>query len=423
MNNKNRLHILSNQYLFVLLILALFTVLSACAPATTEEAVAQPTDYTLFLNDSFLGDEFYPLDRETLNAIEETPSPRPGFYTTSDGVSIELQYDKGPQVRDAGQIWIVVTNHRSGEELARFNPPEPGFISGFSADGSKLFWQPDLPYDAYPPPIDWLVLDAEDGQVLAHIEDETNACFRQWALFSPDGRFVYCAVDPALEDLNQPAPLRIAVYDVAGESLAAEVEVPNVRIGGEPATHDDVQIYEFLEPALLLSPDRTYLTVYDAAEETITLINTTDLAIEESFSLNNSVAFLDLFSNVAQAKGMMDGVIGNGKYSLDGSQLYLFNQVLRPNPEDPPGDQGLRLVDIEKKSVLAEALTDYLVQWLYPAPDGTLFVFGSAAEHMMPFEIRDDVPSTLWRLDGQTLEVLAQRDFDGYRAGRIIYTN
>ena len=84
------------------------------------------------------------------------------------------------------------------------------------------------------------------------------------------------------------------------------------------------------------------------------------------------------------------------------------------------GERGLWLVDLEHERVTARALPEHQIQWLLPAPDATLYAFGTTDANLGPFEIREDAPSMFWQLDGRTLQVLAERAFDGYRGGRLI---
>ena len=69
---------------------------------------------------------------------------------------------------------------------------------------------------------------------------------------------------------------------------------------------------------------------------------------------------------------------------------------------------------------MAEALPESQIQWVRPAPDGTIYVFGTTDRRLLPYEIRSTSPSMLWRLDGRTLEILAERAFTGYRQGWIV---
>ena len=89
-------------------------------------------------------------------------------------------------------------------------------------------------------------------------------------------------------------------------------------------------------------------------------------------------------------------------------------------PEDTPTERGLRLVDLERGAVVAEALPAYQIQWVRPAPDGSVYVFGTTEADLGPYEIRLQLPSLLWRLEAQTLAILAERQFTGYRYGHIV---
>ncbi|HEX9923871.1 MAG TPA: hypothetical protein VGD99_14535, partial [Anaerolineae bacterium] len=82
--------------------------------------------------------------------------------------------------------------------------------------------------------------------------------------------------------------------------------------------------------------------------------------------------------------------------------------------------RGLWLVDLTQGDIVAEALPEFQIQWVRPAPDGTVYVFGTTDERMAPYEIRQTSPSRLWRLDALTLETLAQREFTGYQSGWLV---
>lgn len=116
----------------------------------------------------------------------------------------------------------------------------------------------------------------------------------------------------------------------------------------------------------------------------------------------------------------MDGTIRQAVFSSDGRHLYVFSQEVRPEFEDPPSERGLWVVDLTQQRLVAEALPDYQIQWVRPAPDGTVYAFGTTDERLLPYEIRTTSPSMLWRLDGGTLEILAERSFKGYRGGWLV---
>ena len=181
---------------------------------------------------------------------------------------------------------------------------------------------------------------------------------------------------------------------------------------------------ELIEPAVALSPDGTRIAVVHAWTDAVTLIETAGLSVERTFALRPERSLLDLLglgASGALAKGELSGVIRQAQFSSDGRQLYVYTQELRPTESDAPaGERGLWLVDLERERVTARALPEHQIQWLLPAPDATLYAFGTTDANLGPFEIRETAPSMLWRLDGRTLEILAERAFDGYRGGRLI---
>jgi hypothetical protein len=93
--------------------------------------------------------------------------------------------------------------------------------------------------------------------------------------------------------------------------------------------------------------------------------------------------------------------------------------VLATN-EEPPEARGLWLVDLKREIITAETLHEYQIQWIEAAPDGYVYVFGTTDERLLPFQIREDSPSKLWRLDDRTLEIVVERDFTGFRQGLLV---
>ena len=337
-----------------------------------------------------------------------------------------MEYPRGRANQDPEDSWIVVYDLGSGAERNRFHPPASAFISGISEDGSRLLLQPD-PYSYspshYPPAVEWYVVDANSGELIAHLEDVDNACFRQQGRFDPAGRRIYCVVDPDLSEPRRPEPMRIVAYDVESGQRAEEVELADVLVGGKGIERDGQLVQEFLEPAVVLSPDGRRLAVVHADTDEITLIDARSLSVEKSFSLRpgkNLWELLGFTPAIAHAKGEMQGTIRQAVFSSDGQRLYVFTQEIVPEAADPPEERGLWLVDLEREVIAAKALPEYQIQWLRPAPDGNVYAFGTTDERLLPYEIRSTSPSMLWRLDGRTLEILAELAFTGYRRGVVV---
>jgi hypothetical protein len=145
--------------------------------------------------------------------------------------------------------------------------------------------------------------------------------------------------------------------------------------------------------------------------------------VEKTFALDRPRSLWELLGLVkaAGAKGITAGTLRHAAFSADGGTLYVFSQVLVPSDSgEAPGERGLLAVDVARGRVAAEALGDYQIQWLLPAPDGTVYAFGTADAGLGPYEITETSPSLLWRLDGRTLATLAERAFSGFRGGRIV---
>jgi hypothetical protein len=116
----------------------------------------------------------------------------------------------------------------------------------------------------------------------------------------------------------------------------------------------------------------------------VTLIDAERLATERTLSLRPKTSLLDLFApSVAYAKGEMEGMIRFARFSPDGDFLYVFSQELDQNP---PARRGLQLVDLKDGTILAEALSEFQIQWVLPAPDNGVYVFGAADKTLGPFE-------------------------------------
>ncbi|MDX1418017.1 MAG: hypothetical protein R3293_27695, partial [Candidatus Promineifilaceae bacterium] len=370
--------------LSLLLTLALFA--AACTPAVSSVAPAEPQPYTFYLDAQNMlspQNSFTPLDPQTLNETKNgRPLPSEIQMISADGsTGLGTSYPSGRATRNPDNIWIHIHDLAGVAERQRFHPPEPGLVTGLSANGSRLLLQADAdPHAAstYPPTVDWYVLDSADGTVITHIEDSDNACFRQHAIFDPAGERIYCVVDPALDGAEKPVPMRIVAYDVTSGARAREVVLKNVRIGAENIERGDEFVSTLLEPGTALSPDGQQIAVVHADAGKITLLNAHNLTVAKSFTLKQGLSPRDWFGfapQTAHAKGAVEGMIRQAEFSADGRFLYIFSQELRLEEKDAPAERGLWLVDLDQEQLLAKALPEYQVQWLRPAPDGSVYAF------------------------------------------------
>lgn len=415
-----------------LLSLAAFSLLSgavACGPIAAGASSPQTQAYTFYRHHFNPAEEnkLVPLDPQTLADQPDGRPLEPGIFSADGSTWIEVTYPPGRDVNDPDlnpdKVWIVSHDLPTGTEQHRFHPPVSGLIVALSQDGTRLALEP-YPPAYYPPIAEWYVLDTATGQTLAHLKDADTSCFRGTGVFDlAIQQRVYCVVDPEITEATGPEPMRLVAYNLESGDKAAEIELPEVLIGGRQSEQlvNDQPVWTFLEPAVVLSPDGRQLAVVHAAAAKVTLIEAESLTVEHTFALNRRTSLLDWFAPaVAQAKGPSEGVIRQAVFSPEGQYLYIFSQELWVRLEDASAERGLWLVDLRQGDIVAEALPEFQIQWVQPAPDGSVYVFGTSDEDLVHYEIRPTSPSRLWRLDALTLETLAQREFTGYQGGRLV---
>lgn len=413
--------------LSLLLLLGFAGWVTACRAAVAGAPADPARPYTFYLGDWSrweAEERLVPLEPETLAELPEGKPVRQAILSADGSTGVEIAYPEGRANRDPEDIWIIIYDIESGAERNRFHPPAPGIVVDLSPDGGQLLFQPEpAPTAPYPPVAAWYLLDTNNGEQLAHIQDADNACFRQRAYFDPAAQRIYCVVDPALTEAEGMEPVQLVAYDVESGDIIAETVLPKVLIGDLQNESDGQPVRAFLEPAVALSPDGRQMVIVHADAEMITLLDAQSLTVASTISLNRSSDLGDWFGlrpASALAKGPAEGIIRQAVFSAEGQFLYVFSQELWVEAEDAPTARGLWLVDLERERFVAEALLAYQIQWVRPAPDGTAYVFGTTDEDLLPFEIRMTSPSMLWRLDGHTLAVLAERPFTGYRYGRLV---
>jgi len=416
-----------NCGMLLLLILGLIGWVAACNPAAAGAPSVESQAHTLFL-DTWSKDnaenKLIALDPVTLDDQPDGKRLEPGILSADGSTMVDVEYPEGRASLNPEDIWIVVYNLQSGAERSRFHPPVRGFVSNLSENGARLLLQPDsYPPSRYPPTVEWYVVDTSSGELLAHVEDAENSCFRQGAHLDPAGQRIYCVVDPAITGVDEPESVQVAAYSVESGIKAGELELPEVLIGGSQTELHGQPVEEFLEPAMELSPDGQRLAIVHADADKITLIDAHSLTVEKTFSLKRSMnlwAWFGFAPARAHTKGQMQGTIRHATLSFDGQYLYVFSQEVWVRPEDAPAERGLWLVDLQQERLVATALPENQIQWVRSAADGTVYVFGTTEKRLLPYEIRSTSPSMLWRLDGLTLEILAERAFTGFLHGQLV---
>lgn len=398
----------------------------ACSPMAASIPLTQAQPYTFYLYNGLEESNLVPIDPETLNNQLAGQTVEPGRFwrLSADGSTlVNMEY---PQGRDPNgpnlkpdDVWVVVRDLQTKTELSRFHPPANLLPLALNEDGTHLVLDPYPHPSSYPPIAEWYVMDTSTGQQLAHVSDADHSCRRSW--FDPAvQQRIYCLVDPALAQARGPQPVQIIAYDMGSGEKAGELELPEVLAGGwqTDRTVNGQPVWAFLEPGVALSPDGGRMAVVHADADKVTLIDARYLTVEGTLSLNRRTSLLDLFTPaVAYAKGEMEGTIRQAMFSPNGQYLYVFSQEVR---EEAPAQRGLWLVDLNQGTILVEALPEFQVQWVRPAPDGSVYVFGTTDKHLLPHEIRSSSPSTLWRLDARSLKTLGKREFTGYRGSRLV---
>jgi hypothetical protein len=367
--------------------------------------------YTLCLSAAWLSTRYVPLDPASL--ADQPPSagaPCQWSLFSADGTTlVDVENDQGAGSTGAGGgsdlTWIVVRDLKTNAERSRFHPPADTYPLAISDDGARLLLQPNAATSTF---VDWYLVRTTDGGLLSHIQNR-QACWRETALFDASLSRAYCLLDR----FAGAQSARLIAYDLVAGAPAGTLDLGEVRVGPVAGDASDT----FFEPAVALSPDGRQLAIVRADADRVTLIDAHQLTIERVVSLAPQASLWDFLAPaVAEAKGG-PGVLRQAVFSADGRQLYVFTQVV-PGPSTSP--RGLWLVNLSTGVIQARALPDLQVQWVKPAPDGSVFVFGTTDQDLEAFEIRPGSPSSLWHLAADTLQTLSHRDFTGYRDGRLV---
>jgi hypothetical protein len=364
-----------------------------------------------------------PLDPETLGDPGGGVRVELGnaIWTVSgDGMTlVQIEYARHTGGRlPPEEVTIVVRDGLTGGERARFHPPEQVAFPHLSEDGARLVVQTGQDMGD-PRPTTWYVLDTTDGRPLATARSGEVGWHQVW--LDPGARRLYQLVtaNPAAGGIanTRPLPIRIVAHDLTTGEEAGRLDLPEV-LGGIWQTERSAQgfpVMAELRPGIALSPDGRRLAIVHADAELLTLVDAERLAIERTIPLAHPVNLLErlgLAPRVARAK-VVEGATRRAVFAPDGRRLYVHGVALTADDGGQPAERGLGLlaVELERGAVLAAALPDARLAGLAPAPDGrSVYAFGSATAE------RGDIrtaPSQLWRLHGDSLAILAERQFTG----------
>jgi hypothetical protein len=378
---------------------------------------AIPQPHTVYLFDAWTAKQFVPLDPGTLadRAGLVTPPGHWSLFSADGSTLVDVEYASGFTAESAGGqpnlIWIVVRDLNSGAERTRFHPPVDGYPLALSLNGTRLLLQPNqMGTRAF---IDLYLLRTTDGLLLSHTQDSHHACWRQADTFDTALLRAYCLSD----QFGNAQPAHLLAYDLSTGALAGQLDLGDVLVGPPSAGAAAGGSPVFFEPALALSPDGRQIALVHADTDRVTLVDAQALTVERAVSLSPQASLWDFLApTVAYAKGGQS-TLRQAVYGPDGRILYVFTQVVS---DAPPAQRGMWAVDLTTGTILARALPELQVQWVMPAPDGSVYVYGTTDQDLVEFEIRQTSPSSLWRLAADTLKPLAHRDFTGYRGGRLV---
>jgi len=372
------------------------------------------------------------LDAGTLDPRPDRPAVRLGS-AVNEAVPV-LSEDGSTFVLSGNDGTIVVRDGLMGPERLRFFPDGTVGELALSRDGRRLVATVVADYSSANLKLPaWKVFDTADGRLLATVEnDESGDPWEEWVVDAGAQRLYRLAYADGVAAGAQgagPYPTVLIANDLVTGAEVGRLDLPGVRagwwqseetvaIGGgqEPLT-------EALLPAVAVSHDGRRLAIVHADEDALTVVDTERLAIEATQTLARSasvlhrlVALLPLVPQSASAK-TLEGTMLQAVFAPDGRHLYVFGVTSGVESGEPIfHGLGLRVVDVESGEVEAVAFDGMPIERVVPSPDGgSLYVAGPALDSADAESDTAMVPYLIWRVDAETLEVVAERSFTGWR--------
>lgn len=371
----------------------------------------------LYVTDAPNGTKLIPIDPHTLADLEAGPAIETGsplVSASADGGTLAaIVYPHNRVVADlpASDITIRILSAHTGAERTRFNPPAHVNGPRLTPDGARLIAKLlDGP--------EWYVFDTSDGRLLSTIQTEDMCCELAW--IDPVGRTLYRMIVPDSPQASAAQTPLLVKYDLASGEEVDRLTLDGVSAGWWQTEREinGFPVPRYANPGIALSPDGRRLAVLHADGETLTMVDAERLEAVQTTLLSrpaNPLGWLGLIPNVAHAK-FAEGVSWDVHFSPDGRRLYATGLESRLDEDEGPSYRGLglRVIEVERGAIVAEALADERIDWVVPAPDGgAVYAFGLR-------QTQGSIPmgsSTylLRRLDAATLEITAEREFTGYR--------
>lgn len=407
-------------------ILALLVPTFLIGPANPV-AIAKGSPATLYVGKDWEAQSFVPLDPETL--IERTDTepldfdhPYSDWTLSADGSTmVQIDYPMTDPVLMGDDITIIVRDGVDGPERLRFHPPEAAFGARLTHDGSRLLLSQtqNCGPGGCTAPV-WHVFDTQDGTRITTITGDGQEVGPWGGLLDPMGQRLYRATIGGEGEGFRP--LTLVAHDLNTGAVVGEVTLPDVRAGSTfSQTEDEGPVTDVLTPAVALSPDGANLAVVSADTDALTVIDTAMMTVARTTTIAKPRTvgdrLLDWFTfapRSAAAKYMI-GREMSAVVAPDGQSLYVFGSEGEVNEAtEESGDYiqrglGVTRVDLTTGEIEAESLDGDQLMELLVEPDGSaIYAMGPTVPWMMA---TGQTRVRLSRLDGQTLDVLVDREF------------
>lgn len=350
-------------------------------------------------------------------------------------------FQGGPTARQRyGRAIVTVFDRRTGTVRSQFEAPTwHSTAPMLTPDGRFVVFEGDyglsqggggkLVLDS--PPV-WYVVDSRDGRTVATIrgDDTALSSLTHIGYLDPQGERLYHLTPLGSPDTLGPWPARLVVHDLATGREIGHLDLPGIGAGfwwtgekdgtGPSATYRDA----FLTPTIAFSPDGATVYVLDGSGSEVAVVDARTLAVERSVSLSlTPVRAFDIAVGdqrdraIGYATHLTTGSDVRALVAPDGDHLVLAG--VRRSRADAGAtihveDLGVQTVDLRSGRATARAaITNWFWgwQWSWLAGPRTLYVEGLDSTAL--FEQGIAAPLQLWRLDAQTLTVLAHRQVPG----------
>jgi hypothetical protein len=378
----------------------------------TTPALAKTMTTRLYLLQQPAPTSFLPMDPETLADLPGAPtiyvakSLSLPYVVAEPGGSllavISVKQRAGYPLR-ARDVTVRVVNALTFNQVARFHPKVPIYLTGMSADGLQLYgFQTNANQQS---PVRFDVLNARNGAVVSRTLLAARCC--PSSLVDLPGHRLY-----VLEESSSTTHIAdVASYDLSTGQLLHRQQLDGVLTGvWDGQTAGNASIVEMWMPGFALSPDGRSIAVLDGESDTLHIVDAGTLQVIRSERLSHPQSLFDrvagwlgLAATTASAKEF-EGVSVGMRFSPDGQSLYVSGRKsgIGQDGAFTVSGLGLRKIDVTSGAVTVQALKDASLLWLQLSPDGkALYTIEPGPIGAGTYVLR--------RLDATTLKVTAER--------------